>query len=228
VAPRDLRNQLVDLIEHEMTFGTTGRITAKMNSLADPQMIDALYRASEAGVQIDLIVRGLCCLGPACRGSARTSGCARILGRYLEHSRIVRFEHGRRRRRAAVPHRQRRLDGPQPRRSRRGAVPVVHPKHRDWLDQVFEFDMADDIVRHELDADRPWHRRGPAVFSQGDAQERFNRWVNDRQTDLPVHGLVREPFGRCSPLVHLSDRGVSPWLFTVRGVDTTPTQENNT
>jgi polyphosphate kinase len=60
-------------------------------------------------------------------------------------------------------------------------VPVNHPKHRDWLDQVFEFDLADDIVRHELDADGKWHRLGPAAFSQGDAQERFYRWVNDRQ-----------------------------------------------
>ena len=60
-------------------------------------------------------------------------------------------------------------------------VPVTHPKHRDWLDQVFEFDLADDIVCHELDADGAWHRLGPSNFSDGDAQARFNEWVNDRQ-----------------------------------------------
>jgi len=180
VAPRDLRNQLVDLIEHEMTFGAEGHITAKMNSIADPEMIDALYRASEAGVRIDLVVRGLCCLRPGVPGQSENIRVRCILGRYLEHSRIVRFEHGD----ADQPlfligsadWMGRNLDG-----RVEVLVPVTHPKHRDWLDQVFAFDLADDIVRHELDADGVWHRCGPEAFSQGDAQERFSRWVDDRQ-----------------------------------------------
>ena len=181
VAPRDLRNQLVDLIEHEMTFGTDGRIIAKMNSLADPQMIDALYRASEAGVRIDLVVRGLCCLRPGVPGLSENITVRCILGRYLEHSRIVRFEHGGGDDEplfliGSADWMGRNLDG-----RVEVLVPVAHPKHRDWLDQVFEFDMADDIVRHELDAEGVWHRRGPAVFPQGDAQARFSQWVNDRQ-----------------------------------------------
>ena len=182
VAPRDLRNQLVDLIEREMSFGTDGHITAKMNSIADPQMIDALYRASEAGVQVDLMVRGLCCLRPGVPGLSENIRVRSILGRYLEHSRIVRFEHGSEADEplfliGSADWMGRNLDG-----RVEVLVPVVHPKHRAWLDQVFEFNMADDIVRHELDSTGRWHRRGPAVFSQGDAQERFNRWVNDRQT----------------------------------------------
>lgn len=181
VAPRDLRNQLVDLIEHEMTFGSEGRITAKMNSIADPQMIDALYRASEAGVRIDLVVRGLCCLRPGVPGLSENITVRSILGRYLEHSRIVRFEHGGGDDEplfliGSADWMGRNLDG-----RVEVLVPVAHPKHRDWLDQVFEFDMADDIVRHELDAEGVWHRRGPAVFPQGDAQARLSRWVNDRQ-----------------------------------------------
>jgi polyphosphate kinase len=60
-------------------------------------------------------------------------------------------------------------------------VPVVHPKHQAWLDQVLSFDLADDIVRHELDSEGVWHRRGPADFSTGDAQERLYRWVDERQ-----------------------------------------------
>ena len=181
VAPRDLRNQLVDLIEHEMTFGTEGRITAKMNSIADPQMIDALYRASEAGVRIDLLVRGLCCLRPGVPGLSENITVRSILGRYLEHSRIVRFEHGGGDDEplfliGSADWMGRNLDG-----RVEVLVPVAHPKHRDWLDQVFAFDQADDIVRHELDAAGVWHRRGPAVFPQGDAQARFSKWVNDRQ-----------------------------------------------
>ena len=182
VAPRDLRNQLVDLIEREMAFGAEGRITAKMNSIADPQMIDALYRASEAGVQVELMVRGLCCLRPGVPGLSSNIQVRSILGRYLEHSRVVRFEHGSEADEplfliGSADWMGRNLDG-----RVEVLVPVTHPKHRAWLDQVFEFNMADDIVRHELDSAGVWHRRGPAVFTQGDAQERFNRWVNDRQT----------------------------------------------
>ena len=180
VAPRDLRNQLVDLIEHEISYGTEGRITAKMNSIADPEMIDALYRASEAGVQIDLLVRGLCCLRPGVPGLSENIRVRCILGRYLEHSRVVRFEHGEGDSPlfliGSADWMGRNLDG-----RVEVLVPVTHPKHRDWLDQVFSLDMADDIVRHELDAEGVWHRCGPAEFGKGDAQERFYRWVADRQ-----------------------------------------------
>jgi len=180
VAPRDMRNQLIDLIDHEMSFGSEGRVTAKMNSIADPEMIDALYRASEAGVQIDLLVRGLCCLRPGVPGMSETIRVRSILGRYLEHSRVVRFEHGEGDSPlfliGSADWMGRNLDG-----RVEVLVPVTHPKHRDWLDQVFEFDLADDIVCHELDAEGLWHRLGPSDFSEGDAQARFNQWVNDRQ-----------------------------------------------
>ena len=180
VAPRDLRNQLVDLIEHELSFGSAGRITAKLNSLADPQMTDALYSASQAGVQIDLLVRGLCCLRPGVPGLSENIRVRSLLGRYLEHSRVVRFEHGEGDSPlfliGSADWMGRNLDG-----RVEVMVPVTHPKHRDWLDQVFAFDLADDIVCHELDAEGVWHRRGPSDFADGDAQARFNQWVNDRQ-----------------------------------------------
>jgi polyphosphate kinase len=180
VAPRELRTSLVDLIEHEASFGTDGRITAKLNSLADTRMTDALYRASQAGVHIDLITRGVCCLRPGVPGLSETIHVRSILGRYLEHSRIVRFEHGDNDEPlfliGSADWMGRNLD-----RRVEVLVPVTHPKHRDWLDRVIEFDLADDIVRHELDADGRWHRRGPGQFDHGDAQERFYRWVSDRQ-----------------------------------------------
>ncbi|MEI8240330.1 MAG: RNA degradosome polyphosphate kinase, partial [Actinomycetota bacterium] len=180
VAPRELRSSLVDLIEHEASFGTDGYIIAKLNSLADPGMSEALYRASQAGVRIDLITRGICCLRPGVAGLSETIRVRSILGRYLEHSRIVRFEHGDNDAPlfliGSADWMGRNLDG-----RVEVMVPVTHPKHRDWLDQVLTFDLADDIVRHELDADGRWHRRGPAQFDHGDAQDRFYRWVTDRQ-----------------------------------------------
>ncbi len=180
VAPRDMRTQLVDLIEHEMTFGDEGRITAKLNSLADPGMAEALYRASAAGVRVDLITRGVCCLRPGVPGLSEHIRVRSILGRYLEHSRIIRFEHGENDTPlfliGSADWMGRNLD-----RRIEVMVPVLHPKHQAWLDQVLAFDLADDIVRHELDADGLWHRRGPADFAKGDAQERLYRWVNERQ-----------------------------------------------
>jgi polyphosphate kinase len=180
VAPRELRSSLVDLIEHEMTFGNDGHITVKLNSLTDPGMVEALYRASKAGVRVDLITRGICCLRPGVAGLSETVHVRSILGRYLEHSRIVRFEHGDDDSPlfliGSADWMGRNLD-----RRIEVLVPVTHPKHRDWLDQVLAFDMADDIVRHELDPEGVWHRRGPAEFGQGDAQERLYRWVNERQ-----------------------------------------------
>lgn len=180
VAPNDLRTNLFDLIEHESSFGSEGRIVAKLNSLTDPEMVEALYRASQAGVQIDLITRGICCLRPGVPGLSDTIRVRSILGRYLEHSRVVRFEHGEGDSPmfliGSADWMERNLD-----RRVEVLVPVLHPKHRDWLDQVLEFDLADDIVRHELGPDAVWHRRGPELFSDGDAQERFYTWVADRQ-----------------------------------------------
>ncbi|MFZ4718115.1 MAG: polyphosphate kinase 1 [Ilumatobacteraceae bacterium] len=180
VAPRDLRNNLLDLIDHEMSFGPEGHIIAKLNSLADPGMVEALYRASSAGVRIDLITRGICCLRPGVPGLSESVHVRSILGRYLEHSRIIRFEHGEDDQPlfliGSADWMGRNLD-----RRVEVMVPVVHPKHRAWLDQVLAFDLADDIVRHELDADGVWHRHGPADLGAADAQERLYRWVNERQ-----------------------------------------------
>ena len=78
VAPHALRDGILRLIEGERTAGPgRGRIVMKMNSLVDPPIIDALYEASNAGIEIDLIVRGICCLVPVCRACRRTSGFAR-------------------------------------------------------------------------------------------------------------------------------------------------------
>ncbi|MFM2184092.1 MAG: polyphosphate kinase, partial [Actinomycetota bacterium] len=90
VAPRHMRQQLLDLIENECGHGSEGSITVKLNSLTDPEMIEALYAASNAGVRVSLITRGICCLVPGVPGMSENIRVRSILGRYLEHSRIVR------------------------------------------------------------------------------------------------------------------------------------------
>jgi polyphosphate kinase len=183
VAPRDLRPRLLELIAREASFGPEGRITAKANSIGDAEMIEALYAASQAGVQIDLVIRGISCLRAGVPGLSENIRVRSILGRYLEHSRIYRFDHGDVDDGGAPLYligsadlMPRNLD-----RRVEVLVPIDHPKHEEWLDQVLAIDLADDIVRWELRADDRWERIGPTDVFEPHAQERLYRWVVERQ-----------------------------------------------
>ena len=95
VAPFDFRDRMIGLIDREADNASNGlpaRIVGKMNSLVDPEAIEALYRASRAGVQIDLIIRGICCLRPGIRNVSENISVISVVDRYLEHSRIYYFE----------------------------------------------------------------------------------------------------------------------------------------
>lgn len=97
VAPVNLRERMLDLIEGEIiqqTKGKDGRIIAKINSLTDDKFIQTLYRASQTGVKIDLIIRGICALRPGIEGLSDNIRVISIVGRFLEHSRIFYFGNG--------------------------------------------------------------------------------------------------------------------------------------
>jgi polyphosphate kinase len=161
VSPHTTRSGIEALIRGEVAAaraGGTGAITLKMNSLVDTRMIDALYEASQAGVEIDLITRGICCLLPGVPGLSEHIRVRSIVGRYLEHSRIYRFANG---------------DGPgkpviligsadlMPRNLDRrveALVPVDEPDLQARLDEILEVNLADDTLAWELHADGRWQR----------------------------------------------------------------------
>ncbi len=157
ISPRDLRPRITELIEHEADLGARGRIILKMNSLVDAQLIDALYAASARGTQIDLVVRGICCLRPGVAGLSENIRVRSIIGRYLEHSRLYHFAHG-------GPD-----DGPayyigsadmMPRNLDRrveALAPITDPELQDRLAEVLDVNLADDTLAWVLDPDGDWH-----------------------------------------------------------------------
>jgi polyphosphate kinase len=157
VAPTSLRAGITQLIEREGKPG--GRIIIKVNNLIDPQIIDALYAASQAGAQVDLIVRSMCSLRPGVPGLSERIKVRSIVGRFLEHSRIFAFGEG-----ADAEYylgssdlMQRNLD-----RRVEAVVPVGDRKLRERLSQILEIALADDVLAWELCPDGTW-RHVPTV-----------------------------------------------------------------
>jgi polyphosphate kinase len=155
LSPRSLRRRMLAMIREE-SERPHGRIVMKMNSLVDPEMIDALYAASQAGTQIDLIVRGICCLRPGVPGMSENIAVRSIVGRYLEHSRVYRFgsdEGPRLYYIGSADLMPRNLD-----RRVEAVVPVDDPALQARLDDIISVQMADDELAWELGADGRWKK----------------------------------------------------------------------
>jgi polyphosphate kinase len=151
VAPIGMRAGLLELIRAQAS--PDGRITMKLNSLVDPVLIDALYEASQAGAQIELIVRSICCLRPEEPGLSETIRVRSIIGRYLEHSRVYRFGSGPEATYlfGSADLMPRNLD-----RRMEVLAPVRDPSLRARIDEMLELLAADDVLAWQLAADGSW------------------------------------------------------------------------
>ena len=166
IAPANMKDRFFELIERESAHAKAGRrarIVAKMNSLVDAEIIDALYRASQAGVDVDLIVRGICCLRPGMKGMSERIRVVSVIGRFLEHSRLFYFAN----------------DGAEeyfigsadwmPRnfiRRVEAVVPVDDPTLHERLRSLLDTLLADNRAAWDLHADGTWVQRRPGAAGE--------------------------------------------------------------
>ncbi len=160
VAPKGLKSKIVEYIDNEITYGKDGYIGIKINSLTDRDLIEKLAEASRAGVKVELVIRGICCLIPGVPGQTENIRVVSIVGRFLEHSRIYIFGKNNRRRvyissaDFMTRNTERRVEV---------AAPILAPALADRVCNIFDICMHDNVKARELKSDGLYER----VSSEG-------------------------------------------------------------
>jgi polyphosphate kinase len=202
VAPGNLRERFLELVEREAAHARAGRparVVAKMNSLVDPGMVRTLYRASQDGVRIDLLVRGICALRPGIPGISDRIQVMSIVGRFLEHSRVWLFENG------GAPEYYLGSADWMPRNFERRVevvVPVEDPNHGARLRRLLETSLADTRQAWDLRADGTYTQRAPREAPDVSSQIIF--------TADPWGLAPDREAARVSPPLAVSDRVSQP------------------
>ncbi|MGZ5437570.1 MAG: polyphosphate kinase 1 [Pyrinomonadaceae bacterium] len=192
IAPVNLRGRMLKLIERETNNAEAGRpagITAKVNRLTDLDTIDALYRASQAGVKIDLIVRGSCMLRPGVSGLSQTVHVRSIVGRFLEHSRIFHFANGGEDEVyiGSADWMARNMD-----RRVEVVTPILDPEHRAYLkDVVLSAYLRDNVTARILTADGEYKKPTIGVGEEPFNSQLFFEGRNSSPAGGSVHPLKR-------------------------------------
>jgi polyphosphate kinase len=171
VAPKSLRSELLNKIEREITFAKAGKpakIRFKLNSLLDEVFVDALYRASQSGVEVDLTIRGICALKPGRKNISERIRVRSILGRFLEHSRIYHFHNGGDDEFwiGSADLMNRNLD-----RRIETLVRVDNPEHKSRISELLNLYSLPEIARWEMLEDGSWTRKSGEEFI--DLQEKM-------------------------------------------------------
>jgi polyphosphate kinase len=193
-APKKLHEFVLDMIERETDHAKAGKpaaIFAKLNSLVDTEVIEALYLASQAGVKIRLMVRGMCCLRAHVPGVSDNITLRSIVGRFLEHSRIYRFEN------TGRPELYLASADWMPRnffRRVETCFPVEDPDHRTYLDEVISTCWADNVKAREQNSELTYAKRHPdgqPIDSQALFLERLTKRKRSEIEVKPV--VVKQP-----------------------------------
>jgi polyphosphate kinase len=185
VAPSTLRSGIIDLIngerERQKNHGD-GRIVMKLNALVDPPVMAALYKASAAGVKIDLIVRSMCSVRPGVEGASETIHVRSIVGRFLEHSRIFVFGSGDRERFyiGSADMMERNLD-----RRVEAIAPVTDPENQQKLRTIIDVMLQDDRRAWILDSSDTW-RRAEELVEHPTGLDTFETLMEMANTQAPV------------------------------------------
>jgi polyphosphate kinase len=185
MAPTQIKPKILSLIQNETRMGSEGVIIAKMNALVDEDIIKALYKASQAGVKIDLIIRGICCLRPGIAGVSDNIRVTSIIGKYLEHARIYYFKH-------ATPQTYIASADWMPRNLLR-RIELLTPINGDELvsklTQILQLQCSDNMLAHELQTDGSYvkakHEAGNAIDSHKIVESHTNKAYSSVKKQTP-------------------------------------------
>lgn len=174
VAPTQIKPKILQLIKEEMKYGKDGYIILKANSIVDVDVIEALYAASKAGVKIDMIIRGICCLKPKVAGISENIRVISIIGKYLEHARIYYFKN-------SNPQIYFASADLMPRNLEKRVeimTPIIKKSIADKLFGILKLQLEDNIQSHELQEDGTYIKLSPKDNNATNSQEEYEKYVN--------------------------------------------------
>lgn len=185
MAPTQIKPKILSLIQNETRMGAEGVIIAKMNALVDEDIIKALYKASQAGVKIELIIRGICCLRPGVPGVSDNIRVISIIGKYLEHARIYYFKH-------STPQTYIASADWMPRNLLRRIellTPISGEEVSNKLIQILQLQSSDNMLAYELQNDGSYlkikHEAGNLIDSHKIVETHTNKLYNSVKKQTP-------------------------------------------